>query len=380
MRYLDHAATTPMRPSAIEAYTQAASRVGNPSSLHSAGRAARAVVENAREAVAAALGAHPTEVVFTSGATESNNLAIKGWALGGGGHLVTTAIEHHATLDPARWVERLGASVSEIRLHGNGLIDRDSLADTLATASTNTAVAIHHVNNEIGTVQPLEQIANAVREAGAFLHIDAAQAPGHVPVNFAASGASTMAVSGHKVGGPMGIGALLVRRDVQLVPVAHGGGQQRFRSGTMDTAGIAAFAAALTEAVADQPREARRLAELRGALIDRVAAAIPDARLSGPGMDPSAASPHIVHWVFPGADAEAVLFGLDQEGIAASSGSACTAGVVDASHVLLALGASDKEASQTLRLSLGWNTTADDVDHATSVLPAVVERARAAAS
>lgn len=366
-----------MRPEAIEAYASAAARVGNPSSLHAPGRAARSLVEDAREAIAAALGAHPTEVVFTSGATEADNLAIKGWFHAGGRVLLTTAIEHHAALDPARWLDEQGAAVTMLDLHRDGRVDLVAARDAIWAAGPGALVSVHAVNNEIGTVQPIAELADVAASAGASVHVDAAQAPGHLSVDFDALGVTTLAVSGHKVGGPMGVGALLVRRDARLTPLAHGGGQQRFRSGTLDAPGIAAFAAALTASVAALETETSRLRVLRERLISGVSAAIPEARVSGPSGE--GAAPHIVHWVLPGADAEAVLFGLDQEGIAASSGSACTAGVVDASHVLLALGASPAEAAQTLRLSLGWTTTDEDVEAVLAALPGVVERARAAA-
>lgn len=383
-----------MRPVAREAWLAAHKEVGNPSSLHFAGRRARSVVEDAREQLAGLLGAHPTEVVFTSGATEANNLATKGlfWQRRAQNpecvRIVTSAVEHHAALDPARWlVTAQQAGLVELPVGPDARVLTEALEAALAPMSSGDGerenashgevalASLQWVNNETGTIQPVAQAVEWAAAAGIPVHSDAAQAAAHLPLDFAASGLATMAVSAHKVGGPVGVGALVVRRDVSLTPVAHGGGQQRARSGTLDAAGAAAFAAALAEAVAQREAETARLRELRAHLIDGVLAAVPESRISGP-TTPDQVAPHITHIWFPTASAEAMLFGLDQQGIQVSTGSACTAGVVDASHVMLAMGHHSTEAAQALRVSMGHTTTIADVDALLSALPEVVARAR----
>lgn len=362
MHYLDHAATTPLRPAAREAWLAAAGEPGNPSSVHGAGRRSRAILEDAREQVAALLGAHPTEVIFTSGATEANNLALASAR----GAVVSTAVEHHSVLDPAK---ALGATL--VGVDSDGVVDLDRFSHALEGARL---ASVQWVNNEVGTIQPIAEIVAAASAAGVPAHSDAVQAVGHVPIDFAASGLAMMSVSAHKVGGPVGIGALLARRDVRLEPLARGGGQQRGRSGTLDAAGASAFSAALAEAVGSTQSldaEAARLADLREALIEGISA-IEGARVTGG----ASVSPHIVNVILPGTRAESVLFGLDQAGIEVSSGSACTAGVVDASHVLLAMGEDATLASAAIRVSTGWTTTRADVDALLAALPRIVEAAR----
>ncbi|NYI42126.1 cysteine desulfurase family protein [Demequina lutea] len=392
--YLDHAATTPMRPAAREAWLEASEEGGNPSSLHAAGRQARARLEDARERIAASLGAHPTEVVFTSGATEANNLAIKGgvWASidadPGRRRLVTTQVEHHASLDPARWLA-VGHQVPvvELAVDATGLLGLDALAREFDGHASQTAlVSVQWVNNEVGTVQPIGAVVALATSAGVPVHSDAAQAIAYEGVDFAASGLATMAVSAHKFGGPVGVGALVARRDVRLVPLNHGGGQERrVRSGTLDVPGAVAFAVALEQAVATREVERARLTRLATRLIEGVGTSCPTGVLSGPepgtsrptsGGGVGVRAPHIVHFAFPGANADALLYGLDSRCIDASQGSACTAGVVQASHVLIAMGRSEADATSTIRFSLGWTSTEADVDAVIAVIPEVVERAR----
>ena len=394
--YLDHAATTPMRPAAREAWLEAADEGGNPSSLHASGRRARARLEDARESIAASLGAHPTEVIFTSGATEANNLAIKGgvWAAMEAdperARLVTTQVEHHASLDPARWLA-VGHDVPvvELPVDSAATLDLDRLKSELAAHGSTTAlVSVQWVNNEVGTVQPIADVVALAASAAVPVHSDAAQAISYHAVHFGQSGLSTMAVSAHKFGGPVGVGALVARRDVRLVPLSHGGGQERrVRSGTLDVPGAVAFAVALEEAVASRESEATRLCELAARLIAGVGTSVAHSVLSGPDSGTSRAhsgesavhggrAPHIVHFSFPGANADALLYGLDSGGIDASQGSACTAGVVQASHVLLAMGRSEADATSTIRFSLGWSSTKADVDAAIAAVPEAVERAR----
>ncbi|WP_084127519.1 cysteine desulfurase family protein [Demequina sp. NBRC 110054] len=376
MHYLDHAATSPLRPVAREAWLEASDAVGNPSALHGDGRRRRAIVEDARERIAAALGAHPGEVILLSGGTEADNLAIKGlwWGRGGVGRIVSTAVEHHAVLDPARWLaDRDDADVAEIAVDGTGAVEHEAFVAALVGATLATAM---WVNNEVGAVQPIPALAEAARDAGVPMHCDAVQAVSYEPVDFAASGLTTMAVSAHKLGGPVGVGALIARRDAPLVPLLHGGGQERkVRSGTVDAAGAAAFAAALEEVVADREAERDRVAALAARLADGIRAAVPDAVVRGAG---EGCAPHIVHAVVPGASSEAMLMLLDAAGVAVSSGSACTAGVVERSHVLQAMGHTPEEARSAVRLSLGWTTADWDVDTALDALPEAVERARAA--
>jgi cysteine desulfurase len=345
-------------------------------------------VEDARERVAAALGAHPTEVIFTAGATEANNLAIKGlfWTQVGGGRgddasrgIVTSAVEHHAALDPARWLAgHEGAELVELAVDAQARVDLGAINEAVRGAAL---VSVQWLNNETGTIQPLREVVEAAANGGSDgpvpVHSDAAQAVPHLPVDFSASGLTTMAVSAHKLGGPVGVGALVARRDSKLTPLIHGGGQERrVRSGTVDVAGVRAFAAALEETVQGRDRERARLEALREQLVAGVKTAVPNARVSGP-EDPAERAPHIVHLVIPDAPSEAMLFVLDQHGIAASSGSACTAGVVDASHVAMAMGCDATEAAQTLRLSLGHTSTEADVEAVLAALPSVVDKARA---
>ena len=379
--YLDHAATTPMVAAAIEAVTARAGAVGNPSSLHAAGRAARRVLEESREQVAGLLGAEPVEVIFTSGGTEADNLAIKG-SFGararseGRSRVVVSAIEHHAVLDPARWLaSSAGADLKEIGVDEVGRVRLDEL---IAAVDDRTAVvSVLWANNEIGTSQPVAEVAAAARRVGAWSHSDAVQAAGHLPVDFAASGLDLMTVTGHKLGGPVGVGALLARREIGLESVQHGGGQERdVRSGTLDVAGAAGFAAALRVAVESQARERERLESLRAGLVAAVLAAAPDAVLHGPDAADERL-PGVLNVELPGCSADALLLLLDAAGIDCSTGSACTAGVAEPSHVLLALGRTERQAGSALRFSLGHTSTQADVDALAAALPEVLVRARA---
>ena len=377
-----------MRAAAREAWIEAADEGGNPSSLHASGRRARARLEDARESIAASLGAHPTEVVFTSGATEANNLAIKGsvWAAmqadPGRNRLITTQVEHHASLDPARWLA-VGhhVPVVELPVDANARLSLEALAQALASHGPATAfVSVQWVNNEVGTVQPVADVVALAVDAGVPVHSDAAQALAYEAVHFGNSGLTTMAVSAHKVGGPVGVGALLARRDASLTPLTHGGGQGRtVRSGTLDVPGAAAFAVALAETVEVREAERERVGTLAARIIEGVGTSCPTGELSGPqpgtSWPTSGRSPHIVHYSFPGANADSLLFGLDSRDIDASQGSACTAGVVQASHVLLAMGRSEADATSTVRFSLGWDSADADVDAVLAALPDAVKRA-----
>ncbi len=378
--YLDHASTTPVVDAAVEAMIGQWGTTGNPSSLHASGRGARRVVEESREQLAALLGARPADVIFTSGGTEADNLAIKGsyWARRGGGRsrVVISAIEHHAVLDPARWLaSTAGAGLVEVGVDRAGRLDLEALSR--AVDDRTAVVSVMWANNEIGTVQPVTEMAEIAHRAGIWAHSDAVQAVGHLPVDFAASGLDLLTVTAHKLGGPVGVGALLARREVALEAVLHGGGQERdVRSGTLDVAGVAGFAAALELAVTNQVAERERLESLRAGLLAAVLAAAPDAVVHGPS-DPAQRLPGVLNVELPGCSSDALLLLLDAAGIDCSTGSACTAGVAEPSHVLLALGRTERQAGSALRFSLGHTSTRADVDALAAALPEVLRRARA---
>lgn len=382
--YLDHAATTPVRPEAVDALLAALPVVGNPSSAHAAGRRARRRLEDAREVVAAALGAEPGDLVLTAGGTEADNLAVKGlyWSRRAADaarrRVVVSAVEHHAVLDAARWLgEHEGAEVVEIGVDPLGRLDLDALGEELERHGTEIAlISVMWANNEVGTVQPVAEVVAAAAPAGIPVHSDAVQAVGHVAVDFGASGLAALSVSGHKLGAPVGVGALVLRRGLGLVPVLHGGGQERgLRSGTLDAAAASAFAAALAAATAGAVEEHGRVALLRDLLLDGIAASVEGVTRRGAAPGPGRL-PGNAHVTVAGADAEVMLYLLDTAGIAASSGSACQAGVEQVSHVLRAMGVPDDDARGALRLTLGHTSTAADVEALLQALPGVVERAR----
>ena len=387
--YLDHAATTPMRPEAIAAMTEELACLGNPSSLHAAGRRARRVVEESREQLAEVFGARPSEIVFTSGGTEADNLAVKGlyWARRDGPddsrrRVLTTSVEHHAVLDSVRWLEEAqGAEAVWLVVGTDGAVRPDALRAAIAQAPGQVAVvSVMWANNEVGTVQPVRELAAVAHEYGVPFHTDAVQAAAQLPVDFAASGADALTVTGHKLGGPVGVGALILARGVTPVPVLHGGGQERdIRSGTLDTPAIRAFAVAAAACAKQRADEAERLAALRDELVRQVLAAVPDAVLNGPPSGPDRL-PGNAHFSFPGCEGDALLMLLDANGIACSTGSACTAGVAEPSHVLLAMGADDSRARGSLRFSLGHTSTQHDIDALGIVIGEVVDRARRAAA
>jgi cysteine desulfurase len=388
--YLDHAATTPMRPEAIAAMAEELARLGNPSSLHAAGRRARRVVEESREQLAEVFGARPSEVIFTSGGTEADNLAVKGlyWARrdgadreGGRRRVLTTSAEHHAVLDSVRWLEESqGAEAVWLAVDADGTLRPEVLRAAIGQDPDQVAlVSAMWANNEVGTIQPVGELAAAAREYGIPFHTDAVQAAAQLPVDFAASGVDALTVTGHKLGGPVGVGALILARGVEPVPVLHGGGQERdIRSGTLDTPAIRAFAVAAGTCAKQRAEEADRLTALRDQLVHQVLAAVPDAVLNGPPPGPDRL-PGNAHFSFPGCEGDALLMLLDANGIACSTGSACTAGVAEPSHVLLAMGADDSRARGSIRFSLGHTTTKHDIDALALVIGEVVDRARRAA-
>ncbi len=390
--YLDHAATTPMLPEAVAVMAAALARTGNASSLHSAGRRARRVVEESRERIAAAVGARPSEVVLTTGGTESDNLAVKGlyWARRAADprrtRVLVSAIEHHAVLESAEWLaDHEGARVELLPVDEVGRVRPETLRAALEHAPEQVAlVSVMWANNEVGTVNPVRELAAVAHEHGVPLHTDAVQAVGILPVDFAASGADALTLTGHKLGGPYGVGALLLGRDVALAPLLHGGGQERdVRSGTLDTPAVVALATAVEIAVDDAPRRAAMLAGLRDDLVGKILATVPDARFNG---DPATSTidggpsrlPGNAHLSFPGCEGDSLLMLLDAHGIECSTGSACTAGVARPSHVLLATGADEATARGSLRFSFGHTSTPDDVEAVAAVIAPVVERARRA--
>ena len=383
--YLDHAATTPMFPAAIEAMTAALSTAGNASSLHGSGRAARRILEESRESIAADLGARPSEVILTSGGTESDNLAVKGiyWARRDADprrtRILVSAVEHHAVLDAVEWLQQHeGAQVTLLDVDDEGTVSPQVLREALATHAADTAlVTVMWANNEVGTIEPIAELASIAQEFGVPMHSDAVQAAAQLPIGFAVSGLSAASFAAHKVGGPHGCGVLLLGRQVGCVPLAHGGGHERdLRSGTSDVPAAVGLAAALRATVQEMPARTAELTELRDRLIAGVRAAVPGAILNGAPGDRRL--PGNAHFTFPGCEGDSLLMLLDAAGIECSTGSACNAGVAAPSHVLLAMGVEPRQARGSLRFSLGHTSTRADIDRLLDVLPPVVERAEAA--
>jgi cysteine desulfurase len=409
MIYLDHAATSPMPPSVRSAYLSALEVVGNPSSIHSAGQRARALVDDARARIAATLGVDPIEVTFTGGGTEAVNLAIKGlyWmrrqsslpaaASAGSAPVLPARIlvprtEHHAALDAVEWLAaHEGAELRWLEVDALGALRLDDLADALGDGSGVALLTMLAANNEVGTLQPVAQAAALAAAVGVPVHVDAIAAYGQVPLPEPPHGVSAVSISAHKVGGPVGVGALVLRRGAEVVPLLHGGSQQRGRSGTMDAAGAEAFAVAAELAHAELAERAERKRMLRARLAEGIRHRVPQAVLRGAAgaaavaTDPARAAeldalalPGTLHLTVPDAEGDSLLMLLDAAGIAVSTGSACQAGVPEPSHVLLAMGLTEAEARGALRITLGPSTTEADVDALLDALPAAVERAQAA--
>ncbi len=376
MVYLDHDAITPMRPEAKAAVTAALEVFGNPSSVHGAGRAARALLDEARATVAAAIGAAPAELVFTSGATESAALAIRGVldaATGDRRGLVVTAVEHPCVLSVAEALRADGRSVTVLPVDRRGLPDLDA-ARAAVTARTALVCAMTACN-ETGVLLPVRELAAVARNEGALLFTDAVQALGKIPVDVRTLGPDLLALTGQKLGGPRGAGALWVRSGVRLAPLLGGRQERGRRAGTENLPGIAGLAAAVTAATEHFATEAPRLAALRDALQEELLAAVPGARVNGAGAP---RLPGTLSITLPGTDAEALLMALDLEGICASAGSACHSGSSRPSPVLSALGLDEADARSTLRLSLGWTSTDRDVAAAVEAIPRLAARVRAA--
>ena len=374
--YLDHAATTPMVEDALIAMTAQLARLGNPSSLHTHGRATRKTLEDAREVIAIEVGCLPSEVIFTASGTEANNTALKGLYWQGrdnGRHIVViTAIEHHAIIDPAHWLqEHEGAEIITIPVNTNGVIDLDFLSHLIATRGNEIAViSVMHSNNETGVLQPIRKVVEIAGEIP--VHTDAVQSFKKIPLSFSQLGVYAMTLSAHKIGGPLGIGALILRRAVEIPALLHGGGQEReIRSGTLNAPAIVGFAAAAKS----KHYDVAHVASLRDSFIAGITAAIPDATINGISSD---RLPGIINVTFPGTQSDTLLLLMDVQRVSCSTGSACSAGVHEASHVLLAMGHNEVSAQSSLRFSFGATSTYADCDFVVSVLPDVITRGRAA--
>lgn len=376
MIYLDHAATTPCRPEVAEAMRPYFTEVfGNPSSVHGVGQEARQALDASRDRAAELIGARSEEIVFTGSGTEADNLVLVGAFLqhrGGKNHLITAATEHHAVLHTAEWLRELGAEVTVLRVDGEGRVDP---ADVKAALRPETfLVSIMAANNEIGALNPVAEIGAVCREAGVLFHTDAVQSAGALPLDVRELNVDFLVLTAHKFYGPKGIGVLYQRRGARLKPVFHGGGQERGRRpGTENIAGAVGLARALELSLAEMPQVSPRLVSLRDRLIDRVLGSIPEACLNGPRQE---RLPNNAHFSFPGAESDMLVLSMDLEGVACSSGSACTAGAVEPSHVLKALGVPHARQVSALRLSLGRSTTEEEVDRAAAALERVVARLR----
>lgn len=373
--YVDHAATTPLDPEVLavmEPYLR--DRFGNPSSLHAWGRATRAALDDARDRVGALLGVDGREVVFTSGGSEAVNLALKGVALAGGrrsGHLVVSSVEHHAVLDTAAFLEKLGFAVTRLPVDAYGRVDPARVAEALRPDTI--LVSVMHGNNEVGTVQPIEAIGRICRERGVLFHTDAVQTVGYLPVDLRELPVDLLSLSAHKFHGPKGAGALVVRRGVRLEPLVHGGGQERGRrAGTENVAGLVGMARALEIACQRRAHDTPRLARLRDRLIAGLLS-VPGVHLAG---HPVERLPGNVHVCIEGVESESLLLQLDLHGVAASAGSACTSGSLVPSHVLRAMGVPETLVRGSLRLTLGRGNTEEEIDYLLDLLPALIGRVR----
>ena len=383
--YLDNAATTPISEVALQAFIEQSRLVGNASSLHTFGRDVRKAVEEARERIAGLIDSHASEIIFTGSGTEANNLALKGafWNRNKDGVarnvIVISAFEHHAVLDPARWLEDCeGAEVVQVPVTREGFINLEALEEIVRERHDEIALmSIMHSNNEVGTLQPISQVVAIADEFAIPVHSDAVQSLGKVPLSFKELGLFAMTISAHKVGGPIGVGALVLRKGVDITPILHGGGQERdIRSGTLNSAGIVAFAAAVQSAIRDLDTNSAKIRNLRTKLISSLQSEVSDVKLNG--VLEGETLPGIANISFPRTESDSLLLLFDAEGIACSTGSACSAGVQEASHVLMAMGLNEKEARSSLRFSLGTANTDTDIEYLQTCIKRVIDRARAA--
>lgn len=376
--YLDHSATTPVDPEVARAmYECMLNNWGNPSSIHSFGREAKKAMEEAREKVAAAIGADdPAEIIFTSGGTEADNLAIKGVAEANakrGNHIITSSVEHHAVLDACKYLEKHGFEVTYLPVDEYGMV---SVEDVRRAITDRTIlISIMHANNEVGTIQPVEEIGRLAREKGIYFHVDAVQTVGKIPVNVKDLNCDLLSISAHKIYGPKGIGCLYVRKGTRILPIQHGGAQERRRrAGTENMPGIVGFGVAIEKAVREMPERAEKERKLRDKIINTVMNTIPHTKLNG---HPEKRLPNNANFSFQYIEGESILLMLDMKGIAASSGSACTSGSLEPSHVLLAMGVPHEIAHGSVRFTLGKDNTEEQIDYLLEVLPEIVERLRA---
>ncbi len=374
--YLDYAATTPVHDEVVRAMTPHWSEhFGNPSSIYSYGQEAKGTIEDAREKVAALIGAGPEEIIFTSGGTEADNFAIKGTAFAAkkGNHIITSAVEHHAIHETCSFLEKHGFEVTYLPVDGHGLVDPDDLEKAITKETI--LVSVMQANNEVGTIQPIAALATIAREAGVYFHSDSVQTAGHIPTDVTELGVDLLSISAHKLYGPKGVGALYVRKGTRLVPFMHGGGQERNRrGGTENVPGIAGFGKAAEIARREMPEEAERLTDFRQRLIEGILGTIDDSRLNG---HPTERLPNNVNVSIDYIEGESMLLNLDLEGICASTGSACSSASLEASHVLLAMGLAHEQAHASLRFTMGKWTEQEHVDRVLEVLPAIVARLRA---
>lgn len=383
--YLDHAATSPMPPAVLAAYTQALRELGNPASTHQHGQQASLRLESARQQIAEHLGTEAALVTLTGGGTESINLALKGlfWAAPERKVLLLAEGEHHASIEAAEWLrDTQGAELHMLPIDSEARLQPEVLRDAIARHGADRIAWCSFLlaNNEVGTVQPAAELVAIARSAGVRVHIDAVAALGQVPIDFSALGAHALSVSAHKIGGPVGVGALLLSRDANITPLFHGGSQQRGRSGTQHVAGAIAFAAALAESYGgDFSARIARLGELRERFVAELRAQYPAAVLRGAeSFDPAHRLPGNAHFTFPGCQGDSLVYLLDAEGVSVSMGSACQAGVAEVSHVLIAMGVPYEEAIGSLRFSFSPHTSEAEVQTAVNALLRVLDRAQAA--
>ncbi len=373
--YMDYAATTPVDPRVLKVMRPYFSKkFGNTMSLHSFGREAKKALEDSREKIAKVINANPSEIIFTSGATESNNLALKGVAFANkkkGKHLIVSSIEHHCVLDSARWLEKQGFEITYLKVDKHGLVNLAELEDSIREDTI--LVSVMHANNEIGTIEPIKEVGKICREKGVYFHTDVAQSFGKIPIDVKKMNIDLLTASSHKIYGPKGVGFLFIREGVEIEPLLHGGGHEfGLRSSTVNVAGIVGFAEAAEIARKEMKREAERLTKLRRKL-ERGVLKIKNSHLNG---HPIKRLPNISNFWFDFIEGEALVMYLDQKGIAASTGSACSSESLEPSHVLLAIGLKPHQAQGSLRLSIGRFTTKKEVDWVLKVLPEVVERLR----
>ena len=382
--YFDNAATTPISGVALAAYEAQIRKTGNPSSLHGFGREVRKDLESARENLATIVGCHSSEIIFTGSGTEADNLAIKGifWHRNSEDSkrnvIVISGFEHHAVLDPTRWLgENDGAEIIEIPISRSGKLDLEFLQSLVKNRGDEIAlISVMHVNNEIGTIQPIKKIVEIADQKSIPVHTDAVQSLGKVKVSFADLGVFAMTISAHKVGGPVGVGALILKKGIEITPLLHGGGQERdIRSGTFNAPGIVAFVAAAQAAERDREKNLLQVEKVREAFLKVLTESVSDFWING---EADSQIPAIINIGFPGTESDSLLLLFDTEGIACSTGSACSAGVQQPSHVLLALGLSEKEAKSSLRFSFGPQNSMSDIEYFAACIPKVIERARAA--